>query len=109
MSRPEPARILIVDDRAVHEEYRRILGFSGSDRVLTNLERRLYGEAGGPPPAALEFRVDCVCDGQEALRLVEQAVAEQFPYCLAFVDTRAIAGWDELGPIQWLWAADPRL
>jgi diguanylate cyclase (GGDEF)-like protein len=110
MNGPEPARILIVDDnRAIHEDYRKILAFSGSDSALTDLERKLYGEAGRPRPAALEFRVDSAYDGQEALRLVEQAAAEQFPYCLAFVDMRMPPGWDGLETIQWLWAADPRL
>jgi diguanylate cyclase (GGDEF)-like protein len=110
MSGPEPARILIVDDnRSIHEEYRRILAFSESDSALTDLERRLYGEAGRPRAAALEFRVDCAADGQEALRLVEQAAAEQFPYCVAFVDLHMPPGWDGLETIQWLWAADPRL
>jgi diguanylate cyclase len=120
MNGPEPARILIVDDnRAIHEDYRKILagGASaplvwdpGSDGApMTDLERKLYGEAGRPCPAALEFRVDSAYDGQEALRLVEQAAAEQFPYCLAFVDMRMPPGWDGLETIQWLWAADPRL
>src|SRR5579859_595118 len=86
MNGPEPARILIVDDnRAIHEDYRKILAFSESDSALTDLERKLYGEAGGPRAAALEFRVESAYDGQEALRLVEQASAEQFPYCVAFV------------------------
>lgn len=120
MNGPEPARILIVDDnRAIHEDYRKILACGasaplvwdpGSDGALmTDLERKLYGEAGRPRPAALEFRVDSAYDGQEALRLVEQAAAEQFPYCLAFVDMRMPPGWDGLETIQWLWAADPRL
>src|SRR5262249_47986985 len=110
MSRPEPARILIVDDNpAIHDEYRKILAFSGSDGALTELERRFCGDIEPPRPLALEFRVDSVYDGQEALRQVEQAAAEQFPYCLAFVDMRRPPGWDGLETIQWLWAADPRL
>ncbi len=110
MNGPEPARILIVDDnRAIHEDYRKILAFSATDCALTDLERKLYGEAGRPRSAALEFRVDCACDGQEALRLVEQASAEQLPYCVAFVDLHMPPGWDGLETVQWLWAADPRL
>ncbi|MBV8805014.1 MAG: EAL domain-containing protein [Sinobacteraceae bacterium] len=110
MNGPEPARILIVDDnRAIHEDYRKILAFSESDSALTDLERKWYGEAGGPRAAALEFRVDSAYDGQEALRLVEQASAEQFPYCVAFVDMRMPRGWDGPQTVQCLWAADPRL
>ena len=110
MNRPEAARILIVDDnRAIHDEYRKILAFSGSDGALTELERKLRGEAGGPRAPALDFRVDSAYDGQEALRLVEQAAGEQFPYSLAFVDICRPPGWDGLETIQWLWVADPRL
>ena len=109
MNRPEAARILIVDDnRAIHDEYRRILAFSGSDSAFTELERKLGGAAGARA-AALEFRVDSAYDGQEALRLVEQAAGEQFPYSLAFVDICRPPGWDGLETIQWLWVADPRL
>jgi diguanylate cyclase (GGDEF)-like protein len=110
MNRPEAARILIVDDdRAIHDEYRRILAFSGSDSSLTELERKLRGAAGRPSAPTLEFRVDSAYDGQEALRLVEQAAGEQFPYCLAFVDICMPPGWDGLETVQWLWVADPRL
>jgi diguanylate cyclase (GGDEF)-like protein len=110
MNRPEAARILIVDEnRAIHDEYRKILESSESDSALTEPERRLHGEAGWPPASALEFRVDSAYNGQEALRLVERAAGEQFPYCVAFVDMCMPPGWDGLETIQWLWAADPRL
>ncbi|MDB6156668.1 MAG: putative response regulator, PleD/VieA family [Gammaproteobacteria bacterium] len=110
MNRPEAARILIVDEnRAIHDEYRKILESSESDSALTEPERRLHGEAGWPPVSALEFRVDSAYNRQEALRLVERAAGEQFPYCVAFVDMRMPPGWDGLETIQWLWEADPRL
>src|SRR5438477_12869013 len=110
MNRPEAARILIVDDdRSIHEEYRRIFGFSGSDSSLTELERKLRGDEGRPRAPAPEFRVDSAYEGQEALRLVEQAAGEPFPYCLAFVDICMPPPWDGLETVQWLWVADPRL
>src|ERR1700738_2885929 len=110
MNRPEAARILIVDEnRAIHDEYRKILEYSENDGALSEQEHRPYGEAGRPWSAALEFRVDSAYDGQEALRLVERAAGEQFPYCVAFVDLRMPPGGDGLETIQWLWAADPRL
>jgi diguanylate cyclase (GGDEF)-like protein len=110
MNRPEAARILIVDEnRALHDEYRKTLAASETDRALTTQERKLHGEAQRSRSAALEFRVDCAHDGQEALRLVERAAGEQFPYCVAFVDLRMPPGGDGLETIQWLWAADPRL
>jgi diguanylate cyclase (GGDEF)-like protein len=110
MNRPEAARILIVDEnRALHDEYRKILGSSESESAFTEQERRLHGEAGWLRSAALEFRLDSAYEGQEALRLVERASGEQFPYCVAFVDLRMPSGWESLETIQWLWAADPRL
>src|SRR5438477_11346844 len=110
MNRPEAVRILIVDEnRVLHDEYRKILESFESDGALIEQERRLHGETGRPGSAGLEFRVDSAYDGQEALRLVERAAGEQFPYCVAFVDVRMPPGWDALETIQWLWAADPRL
>jgi diguanylate cyclase (GGDEF)-like protein len=110
MNRPEAARILIVDEnRAIHDEYRKILESSENDGALIEQERRLHGEAGRLRSAALEFRLDSAYQGQEALRLVERASGEQFPYCVAFIDLRKPTGWESLETIQWLWAADPRL
>ncbi|MFL6600918.1 MAG: putative bifunctional diguanylate cyclase/phosphodiesterase [Steroidobacteraceae bacterium] len=110
MNRPEAARILIVDEnRAIHDEYRKTLQASDNDGAANEPERKLYREGGRGRAAVLEFRVDSAYDGQEALRLVERAAGEQFPYCVAFIDLRMPPAWDSLETIQWLWAADPRL
>jgi diguanylate cyclase len=102
-------RILIVDDnRAIHEDFRKILAFPGRNGAFEDLRRRLFGhaDAGLAAPA---FRVDSAYQGQEALYLLEQALREQQPYALAFVDMRMPPGWNGLETIRHLWAADPHL
>jgi len=47
--------------------------------------------------------------GEEALAMVTQAVHENRPYALAFVDMRMPPGWDGLETIERLWEVDPDL
>jgi diguanylate cyclase len=90
VSLQETARILIVDDnRAIHEDFRKILRGRDLDDNLRNLEATLFGavpEGGASQPAA--FRVDSAYQGAEALTLVLRAIKERQPYCVAFIDMR---------------------
>jgi diguanylate cyclase len=111
VSLQETARILIVDDnRAIHEDFRKILRGRDLDDNLRNLEATLFGavpEGGASQPAA--FRVDSAYQGAEALTLVLRAIKERQPYCVAFIDMRMPPGWDGLETIERLWAADPQI
>ncbi len=107
---PAETRILIVDDTvAIHEDFKKILrGSVGPAAALLAVHNKLFGAA---PPAASEkkFAVDCVTQGQEALRHVQRAVAEGNPYSIAFVDMRMPPGWDGIETTKQLWKADPEL
>lgn len=112
VSPQQTARILIVDDnRAIHEDFRKILRGRDLDDNLRNLEATLFG--GAPPEAAATrlaaFRVDSAYQGAEALTLVLRALKDRQPYCVAFVDMRMPPGWDGLETIERLWAADSHI
>src|SRR5437762_2021548 len=110
MNRLDAARILIVDDnRAIHDDFRKILAFPARHSALQDLERQLYGTASSPRAPAASFRLEHAHQGMEALELVQRSLREQQPYALAFVDMRMPPGWNGLETIQHLWAADPRL
>ncbi|MCK6186487.1 MULTISPECIES: GGDEF and EAL domain-containing protein [unclassified Pseudomonas] len=102
-------RILIVDDTAsIHEDFRKILGADTAGAPsLDSLEATLFGATAAPPRQA--FVLDSAYQGQEALALVNQALAANAPYALVFIDMRMPPGWDGLQTIEALWNVDPNL
>lgn len=107
---PSPRRVLIVDDNpAIHEDFRKILRGSADDHSgLLAAERMLLGEA-TPAAARPAFELDTALQGQEGVARVKQALAEQRPYAMAFIDMRMPPGWDGLETIQRLWEIDPHV
>ncbi|WP_112193719.1 bifunctional diguanylate cyclase/phosphodiesterase [Pseudomonas sp. LG1E9] len=102
-------RILIVDDTAsIHEDFRKILCPAVHDeKTLDSLEATLFGTTAAPPRQL--FVLDSAYQGQEALELVNQALAANAPYAMVFIDMRMPPGWDGLHTIEQLWNADPNL
>lgn len=99
-------RILIVDDTAsIHQDFRKILCAEG-EPSLENLEEALFG---APANVRQAFELDSAYQGQEALVLVNKALATNAPYAMAFIDMRMPPGWDGLQTIEHLWNVDPNL
>jgi signal transduction histidine kinase/PleD family two-component response regulator len=102
-------RILVIDDNpAIHEDFRRIL--QSSKRALPLLEARaaLFDEV--PPEVPREhFEVECADQGQIGLAMVQDALQRGDPYAVAFVDMRMPPGWDGVETIERLWRVDPGL
>ncbi|WP_085636524.1 MULTISPECIES: bifunctional diguanylate cyclase/phosphodiesterase [unclassified Pseudomonas] len=101
-------RILIVDDTpAIHQDFRKILAPDDTfEPSLDQLEHTLFGTR---QPPHVTFELDSAYQGQEALKLVQQALVDGRPYALAFTDMRMPPGWDGLETVERLWQADPNL
>ncbi len=101
-------RILIVDDTAsIHNDFREILCPDNSGETAANaLEAVLFDEDQSDP---MSFQLDSAYQGQDALEMVQQALADNRPYALAFVDVRMPPGWDGIETIARIWKADPEL
>ncbi|AHC33894.1 diguanylate cyclase [Pseudomonas fluorescens] len=101
-------RILIVDDSAsIHEDFRKILcADPNGEPSMDSLEETLFGTA---PVLRQAFELDSAYQGQEALALVNQALAADAPYAMVFIDMRMPPGWDGLQTIEQLWNVDPHL
>ncbi|MCQ9423646.1 EAL domain-containing protein [Pseudomonas sp. LJDD11] len=103
-------RILIIDDTpSIHGDFRKILcprNEAADD--LAQAEALLFGSPNTSERAS-EFELDSAYQGQEALALVEQALAAGRPYALAFIDMRMPPGWDGLQTLEHLWQVDSRL
>jgi|GEM_PF-1952636 PAS domain S-box-containing protein len=103
-------RILVIDDNlAIHEDFRKILCRHRENRAdLAQMESSLFGLA---PDAECcgQFELDCASQGEEGLLLLRQAMAEGRPYALAFVDGRMPPGWDGVETIRHLRQESPDL
>jgi diguanylate cyclase len=101
-------RILIVDDTAsIHQDFRKILCAHPDDEpTLDGLEEALFGTVA---PVRQAFELDSAYQGQEALALVNKALAANAPYAMVFIDMRMPPGWDGLQTIEQLWNVDPNL
>jgi len=105
-------RILIVDDnRAIHEDFRKILADRGAESNLQTLEAALFGDTltGCETRTRPTFWTDSAYQGAEALTLVQRAVEDRQPYSVAFVDMRMPPGWDGMETVERLWAVDPQI
>ncbi len=103
-------RILVVDDNeAIHADFRKVL--CGPSRTVSNLAAARAAFLGDAVPVAAprSFEIDSAFQGQEALEKVRQAVREQRPYAMAFVDVRMPPGWDGIETVRRIWQEYPRL
>jgi diguanylate cyclase (GGDEF)-like protein len=105
-------RILVIDDQAaIHEDYRKILGKQSSEAstAFSKAAAELFGD---DPATIVEwegFEVDSAYQGQEGFELVQRSVAEGRPYAMAFVDIRMPPGWDGVETVRHIWEIDPEI
>ena len=112
MNTHEPAenrRILIIDDnRAIHQDFGKILMGVESGKQLAEAEAALFGTPIGPRPPP-RFELESAFQGQDGVAKVEQARQAGRPFAMAFVDVRMPPGMDGVETTTKLWAIDPEL
>jgi signal transduction histidine kinase len=103
-------RILTIDDnRAIHEDFRKILCPPSADTTaLGEAEAKLFDEPTRARQSAV-FEIDSAYQGQEGLEQVRQSLQSGRPYAMAIVDVRMPPGWDGIETTQKLWEVDPDL
>ena len=103
-------RILIIDDnRAIHEDFTKILGPGEvPDAKLSAIEDELFGET-APAVTKEGFEISSAFQGQDAFAMVRGAEAEGRPFAMAFVDVRMPPGWDGVETISRIWEVSPNL
>ena len=91
-------RIIVIDDnRAIHDDFRKILCAGNAHSNLDEVEAALFGDAPVKKASAPEFQVDSAYQGKEGVELVRAAIAAGRPYAMAFVDMRMPADPRALG------------
>ena len=116
MGRAPNRRILLIDDMpAIHEDFRKILLPIRPLRPdLAALGAALFGDGGAgavnnEAQAEAPFEIASAFQGRQGLALATEALAQQRPFALAFVDMRMPPGWDGVETIERLWQLDPQL
>lgn len=109
-------RILLVDDNiAIHEDFKQILN---SDNKIKDIERLvlehdLFNDSEFSENAdasdILYYDIDDAYQGEEAIRMVDEAVQEKRPYSLVFMDVRMPPGIDGIKAIQNIWQKHPHI
>ena len=102
-------RILVIDDnRAIHEDFRKILSPKADESAYGKMSVELFGESPEKSTYA-GFELDSAFQGQEGLEMVKQALAVGRPYGVAFIDVRMPPGWDGIETTARLWEVCPEL
>ncbi|GIX00104.1 MAG: hypothetical protein KatS3mg111_3436 [Pirellulaceae bacterium] len=100
-------RILIIDDNvAIHRDFEKILSRQ-SDSELDDLGADLFGNA--TADTSRVFNLSYASQGEEGVAMAKEAVEQQRPFALAFVDMRMPPGWDGVETIRQLWKIQPNL
>jgi len=103
-------RVLIVDDNPfIHDDFRKILcPPPDADPRSDELESVIFGTP-AKSDSGVTFQLDSAFQGQAAVGKLNEALAENRPYALAFVDIQMPPGWDGLETINRLWSIYPSL
>ncbi len=103
-------KILVIDDmKSIHDDYRCVLTSSSSSTSADSLVADILGRKTPEESKNPNFDVDYATQGEEGLKMVEKALAEEKPYALAFVDVRMPPGWDGIETIKHIWQVDPAI
>jgi len=104
-------KILIVDDnQLIHDDFEKILAQDVHLSELVEVESLLFGDTTSPAmDPQIESSLSHAFQGEDAVKLVKQAMAEGVPFDIAFVDMRMPPGWDGVKSIEELWKIDPEL
>jgi diguanylate cyclase (GGDEF)-like protein len=110
MSELNHFRILIVDDNpAIHQDFQKILVQTDHNQELDQLEDELFGTSRENVGECPVYEIDNAMQGLEGVEKVAQAIRDDQPYSLAFVDMRMPPGISGLETIRLMWERSPDL
>jgi two-component system NtrC family sensor kinase len=106
-------KILVVDDNPdIHHDFRTILDHSKKSidtASLDQLEAEILGRKATSSDLTPRYQLSFAFQGQEAVKMVEEAIGQHDPFQLAFVDMRMPPGWDGLETIERIWHIDRQI
>ena len=107
-------RILLVDDEPeILDELTTVLSPKQTDettgRELNSLENRLFGEPVNIKRTQKSYEVHCCRQGNDAVNAVQQALTNDRPFAVAFLDVRMPPGPDGVRTAEQIRKIDPNL
>lgn len=103
-------RILIIDDNPnIHKDFQTILIEDQESSGLDELRAEVFGHTSDESKDKNIYELDFASQGQAGFEKVKEALAQDNPYELAFVDMRMPPGWDGLKTIESIWEADKNI
>ena len=113
----ENKRILIVDDNpSIHKDFTRILIPESENKKsaikiskASNLFDSFMDTEAEPEYLDLDYEVNFALQGQEALIMIEEAIKNEKPYSLVFMDIRMPPGWDGIKTLVEIFKIDNNL
>lgn len=93
-------RILIIDDnQQIHQDFKKILNCEEAN-PHKKPESSIYENTEKQHEI---YQIGCAFNGEEGLKMVEEALKKNNPYAVAFVDMRMQPGWDGIETISRIW------
>lgn len=103
-------RILIIDDNeSIHKDFQSILAPKESNSDFNGLHSAFLGVEDSSKRFRAVYDLDSAFQGEQGFEMVQQAVAQQRPYSLAFIDMRMPPGWDGLTALTRIFECDPHI
>lgn len=105
-------RLLVVDDNeAIHEDYRKILLADDSTSELDALEAEIFGDEEAKPSyeSELVVELDHASRGEQAIEMVEASLVNGLPYAVIFMDVRMPPGMDGIETTRRVLELDDRV
>jgi two-component system, cell cycle sensor histidine kinase and response regulator CckA len=109
VTRRQPRVLIIDEDPAFHDEFRRILGAQSGDAKNSGVGDQSLDVTAVIPAKPVTFRMDSASHVQQALKLMQEAARQNDSYALAFLDVRISPGWDGLAILEQIWKSSPDL
>jgi len=103
-------RILIIDDnKSIHEDFKAILDPNiRKDDEMDQITSTLFGEE-HPTSDSETFHIESAYQGQQGLEMIKEAIRQDQPFAVVFVDMRMPPGWDGLETIRRIWMEDSHI
>ncbi|MBL7215255.1 MAG: hybrid sensor histidine kinase/response regulator [Phycisphaerae bacterium] len=104
-------RILLVDDEPkILEELKKVLAPNEIvGQKLKELEGRLFGQSVQTGTAKRTYQIHCCHQGDEAIEAVQQALDNEQPFAVAFLDVRMPPGPDGVWTAEHIRKIDPNV
>lgn len=104
-------RILLIDDMpSIHEDFRKILNpdYGHADVHLEEMHSKLFSRDVEKRNRPL-FEIDSAYQGEEGVALAQEAIKQNRPYAVAFVDVQMPPGEDGIDTIEKIWKIDQNI